>query len=67
MEISQRRLLLSENNDYLAKPADADDVEKALADPKSVTTRKPYVIDRVKCYFIEFLRCNRMFQKLPED
>ena len=59
--------------DYLAKPADADDVEKALlADPEkeSSTSRKPHVsmIELSGSIFIEFLSyVIEMFLKLPED
>ena len=50
--------------DYLAKPADADDVEKALlADPKSKAQppENPMTADRVKWEHIHrvFERCNR--------
>ena len=50
--------------DYLAKPADADDVEKALlADPnrKADPQDNPMSSDRVKCEHIQrvFELCNR--------
>ena len=58
--------------DYLAKPADADDVEKALlADPekKAEPPENPMSADRVKWEHIHrvFELCNRMYLKLLED
>ena len=58
--------------DYLAKPADADDVEKALlADPskKAAPPENPMSADRVNGnIFIEYLNyVIGMFQRLQED
>jgi two-component system response regulator RegA len=58
--------------DYLAKPADAEDVEKALlADPnkKAVPPENPMSADRVKWeHILEFLNyVIEMCQKLLED
>ena len=57
--------------DYLAKPADADDVERALlADPnsKAAPPENPMSADRVKWEHIEFLNyVIEMYRKLQED
>ena len=58
--------------DYLAKPADAEDVEKALlADPakKAAPPENPMSADRVKWNtFIGYLSCaTEMYLKLQED
>ena len=58
--------------DYLAKPADADDVEKALlADPekKAEPPENPMSADRVKWEHIHrvFELCNRNVSETAED
>ena len=58
--------------DYLAKPADADDVEKALlADPKSKASPPETLCQLTELSGSIFIEClsyaTGMFQKLPED
>ena len=58
--------------DYLAKPADAEDVEKALlADPQKKLLHQKIQCQQIELngnIFIEFLNCViEMFQKLQED